>query len=177
MTDNNDNLNSTDKTRRRRTPRRDGKGSNAAANASLDNQAVIAQTDEFAEKEGGVKLLGNRRIIGFMKIEIPMMVISAILVIASLIAITTKGLNLGLDFTGGISADVAYSQPVEQAQVASALSDKGFNDAIVQYLGTRQELLIRLPPQENKDPEGLSTALSVALNLPKWTTSISLAVR
>lgn len=166
MTDNNDNLNSTDKTRRRRTPRRDGKGSNAAANASLDNQAVIAQTDEFAEKEGGVKLLGNRRIIGFMKIEIPMMVISAILVIASLIAITTKGLNLGLDFTGGISADVAYSQPVEQAQVASALSDKGFNDAVVQYLGTRQELLIRLPPQENKDPEGLSTALSVALNLP-----------
>lgn len=35
MTDNNDNLNSTDKTRRRRTPRRDGKGSNAAANAVL----------------------------------------------------------------------------------------------------------------------------------------------
>ncbi|MDH9218910.1 protein translocase subunit SecF [Moraxella lacunata] len=165
MTDNNDNLNTTGETRRRRAPRRDGKGSNAAANASLDNQAIIAQTDEFAEKEGGVKLLGNKRIIPFMKLEIPMVVLSAILVIASLVAIT-KGLNLGLDFTGGISADVAYSQPVEQAQVASALADKGFNDAVVQYLGTRQELLIRLPPQENKDPEGLSDALSDALNLP-----------
>ncbi|STZ08494.1 preprotein translocase subunit SecF [Moraxella caprae] len=166
MTDNNDNLNTTGETRRRRAPRRDGKGSNASANASLDNQAIIAPTDEFAEKEGGVKLLGNKRIIPFMKLEIPMVVLSAILVIASLVAITTKGLNLGLDFTGGISADVAYSQPVEQAQVASALADKGFNDAVVQYLGTRQELLIRLPPQENKDPEGLSNALSDALNLP-----------
>lgn len=166
MTDNNDNLNTTSETRRRRAPRRDGKGSNASANASLDNQTIITQTDEFAEKEGGVKLLGNKRIIPFMKLEIPMVVLSAILVIASLVAITTKGLNLGLDFTGGISADVVYSQPVEQAQVASALADKGFNDAVVQYLGTRQELLIRLPPQENKDPEGLSTTLSDTLNLP-----------
>lgn len=166
MTDNHDNLNTTGEIRRRRAPRRDGKGSNAKANASLDNQAIIPQTDEFAEKEGGVKLIGNRRIIPFMKLEIPMVVISLILVVASIIAIATKGLNLGMDFTGGISADVTYSQPVEQADVATALSDKGFNDAVVQYLGTRQELLVRLPPQENKDPEGLSTALTDALNLP-----------
>lgn len=166
MTDNHDNLNNaTGETRRRRAPRRDGKGSNAQANASLSNQAII-QSDEFAEKEGGVKLIANRRILPFMKLEIPMVVISLLLVVASVFAIATKGLNLGLDFTGGISADVKYEQPAEQAQVATALSARGFNDAVVQYLGTRQELLVRLPPQENKDPEGLSTALSEALNLP-----------
>lgn len=166
MTDNHDNPNGAGESRRRRTPRRDGKGSNALANASLENQAIIAQADEFAEKEGGVKLIGNRRILPFMKLEIPMVALSVILVIASIIAIATKGLNLGLDFTGGVSADVAYTEPVEQAQVATALADKGFNDAVVQYLGTRQELLIRLPPQENKDPEGLSQSLTEALNLP-----------
>lgn len=150
---------------RRRTPRRNGKGSNAAANASLENQAIV-QTDEFAEKEGGIKLIGNRRIIPFMKIEIPMMVISLLLVVASIFALATKGLNLGLDFTGGVSADVKYTQSVEQNEVVTALANKGFDDAVVQYLGTREELLVRLPPQDGKDAETLNAALTEALNLP-----------
>ena len=75
-------------------------------------------------------------------------------------------LNLGLDFTGGVSADVKYAQPVEQNDVVSTLAKQGFNDAVVQYLGTREELLIRLPPQENKSAENLSSALNAALHLP-----------
>lgn len=152
-------------TPRRRTPRRNGKGSNAAANAQLAEQAIV-QTDEVAEKEGGVKLIGNRRILPFMKFEKLMMALSALLVVASVIALSVKGLNLGLDFTGGVSADVKYAQPVEQAQVTRALADKGFNDAVVQYLGTREELLIRLPPQDGKNASDLNGDLSTALNLP-----------
>lgn len=163
--DNHDELNAKE-ARRRRGPRRDGKGSNARANEeALANQDIIA-VDEAAEKAGGAKLIGNRRILPFMKLEIPMVILSALLVIASVVAIAVKGLNLGLDFTGGVSADVSYGQPVEQAQVASALSQQGFNDAVVQYLGTRSELLVRLPPQDTQDPEGLSQALTSALNLP-----------
>ncbi|WFF37815.1 protein translocase subunit SecF [Moraxella nasibovis] len=158
--------------RRRRGPRRDGKGSNARANEeALAGQDIIT-TDEVAEKAGGAKLIGNRRILPFMKFEIPMMVFSVLLVIASIAAIAFKGLNLGLDFTGGVSADVRYEQPVEQAQVVSALSDKGFDDAVVQYLGTRSELLVRLPPQDSKDPEGLSQELSEALNLPSNAAAV-----
>lgn len=152
--------------RRRREPRRDGKGSNARANEeALANQDIIA-IDEAAKKAGGAKLIGNRRILPFMKLEMPMVLISALLVIISIVAIAVKGLNLGLDFTGGVSADVAYAQPVEQAQVATALSQQGFDDAVVQYLGTRNELLVRLPPQDIQDPEGLNQALTSALNLP-----------
>lgn len=151
---------------RRRTPRRDGKGSNARANEqALADQDIIA-VDEAAEKAGGAKLIGNRRILPFMKLEIPMMAFSILLVIASIVAIAFKGLNLGLDFTGGVSADVRYEQPVEQTQVVATLSENGFNDAVVQYLGTRNELLVRLPPQDTKDPEGLSQALNTALDLP-----------
>ncbi|MCL1622816.1 protein translocase subunit SecF [Moraxella sp. Tifton1] len=158
--------------RRRRGPRRDGKGNNARANEQALGDKDIIRTDEATEKAGGAKLIGNRRILPFMKLELPMMAFSIILVIASIVAIAVKGLNLGLDFTGGVSAGVHYEQPVEQAQVVSALSEKGFDDAVVQYLGTRSELLIRLPPQDTKDPEGLSQELTNALNLSANPASV-----
>ncbi len=55
--------------RRRRAPRRDGKGANAATNQSaLADQALIAEpSDEAAEKAGGVKLIANQRIIPFFE--------------------------------------------------------------------------------------------------------------
>ncbi|WP_294035900.1 protein translocase subunit SecF [uncultured Moraxella sp.] len=164
-----------DAVRRRRTgPRRDGKGSNAAANQNaLANQAIIAeQTDEAAEKAGGIKLIANQRIIPFLKIEKPMLLISIIMVIASIVAIVVKGLNFGLDFTGGVSADVKYEQSVEQAQVVDALAKNGFNDAVVQYLGTNQELLIRLPPQDG-NAEGLTAVLDKALDLPNNLATVA----
>ena len=145
MTDNNTNLPEPTNARRR-TPRRNGKGSNAAANAHLEQQVILPTGDDAAEKEGGVKLLGNRRIIPFMKIRIPMVILSLLITIASIVALATQGLNLGLDFTGGVSADVRFSQSIEQTQVVSALADSSYPDAVVQYLVTNQELLIRLPP-------------------------------
>ena len=128
---------------------------------SMDSDAESAA----AKAEGGIKSIGNQRIIPFMSIEKPMAILSLLLVIGSIIAIAVNGLNFGLDFTGGVSADVAYEQPVEQVAVVKALADNGFNDAVVQYLGTRDELLIRLPPQSD-DVSGLSANLEKALTLP-----------
>lgn len=158
---------------RRRVPRRDGKGANATTNQdALADQSLIADAgDEAAEKAGGVKLIANQRIIPFMKLEKPMMVFSVLSILIELIAIIVKGLNFGLDFTGGVSANVAYKQPVEQAQVIQALADNGFNDAVVQYLGTRQELLVRLPPQDGS-AENLSAALDQILNFPNNPSTI-----
>ena len=159
--------------RRRRVPRRDGKGAHAATNQdALADQSLIADAgDEAAEKAGGVKLIANQRIIPFMKLEKPMIVFSVLSILIGLIAIIVKGLNFGLDFTGGVSANVAYEQPVEQAQVIKALADNGFNDAVVQYLGTRQELLVRLPPQDGS-AENLSASLDQILNFPNNPSTI-----
>lgn len=164
--------------RRRRAPRRDGKGANAATNQSaLADQALIAEpSDEAAEKAGGVKLIANQRIIPFLEIEKPMMILSALLMIAGIVAVIFKGLNFGLDFTGGVSANVSYQQPVEQSQVVQALAENGFPDAVVQYLGTRQELLLRLPPQE-QSADNLSATLDQVLdfaNNPSTIDSISI---
>lgn len=159
--------------RRHRVPRRDGKGANAATNQdALADQSLIADAgDEAAEKAGGVKLIANQRIIPFMKLEKPMIVFSVLSILIGLIAIIVKGLNFGLDFTGGVSANVAYEQPVEQAQVIKALADNGFNDAVAQYLGTRQELLVRLPPQDGS-AENLSASLDQILNFPNNPSTI-----
>ena len=203
--------NSEASTRRRKKPRRDGKGSNSQTNhtttktsgskarrsgksADKGSQALTTQTsdatdthldtnlvsadlgdaadDAAAYAEGGIKAIGDQRIIPFMKIEKPMAILSLILVIGSIIAIAVNGLNLGLDFTGGVSADVRYENPAEQVDVVKALADNGFDDAVVQYLGTRQELLIRLPPQSD-NVDGLNASLSEALALPNNNVEIS----
>ncbi len=191
-----------EKARRRNKPRRDGKGSNNQKKAStrpssrkgksqrgekgsqqLATQAPITDIDDSnelmdsaddaaAKAEGGIKAVGNMRIIPFMKIEKPMAILSIFLVIASIIAIAVNGLNFGLDFTGGVSTDVRYEQPAEQTEVVKALADNGFDDAVVQYLGTRQELLVRLPPQSD-NIEGLNTTLNEALDLPNNKAEIS----
>lgn len=169
-------------TQHRKTPRRNGKGVNknlvkqpaqptdtATQNAGL--AVANAATSEFsAEGFGGEKLFAGRRIIDFLKVAKPFAILSAILTILGLVAILTKGLNLGLDFTGGVSATVVYEQPVQQAQVQSALASHKINDSVVQYLGSNKEILVRLPPQ--KQIEGLSNSLDTALDLPNNNATI-----
>ena len=171
-------------TQHRKTPRRNGKGvnknlvkqpatptdtipQNAGAGLAVANTA----TSEFsAENFGGEKFFAGRRIIDFLKVAKPFAILSAILTILGLVAILTKGLNLGLDFTGGVSATVVYEQPVQQAQVQSALASHKINDSVVQYLGSNKEILVRLPPQ--KQIEGLSNSLDTALDLPNNNATI-----
>lgn len=165
--------------RNRRRPRRDGKGSNVVHQRkqslqenthSLIGTEIVA--DEAAIAEGGLKTIGNQRLIDFMKLEKPMVILSTLLVLGSLFAIFFNGLNLGLDFTGGVSADVVYEQPVQQTQVINSLAQNGFNDAVVQYVGTNTDLLVRLPPQDDST-DGLNAALNTALDLPNNNAEIT----
>ena len=169
-------------TQHRKTPRRNGKGVNknlvkqpATPTDTIPQSAGLAvanaATSEFsAEDFGCEKLFAGRRILDFLKVAKPFAILSAILTILGLVAILTKGLNLGLDFTGGVSATVVYEQPVQQAQVQSALASHKINDSVVQYLGSNKEILVRLPPQ--KQIEGLSNSLDAALDLPNNNATI-----
>src|SRR5699024_8206486 len=141
--------------RRRRGPRRDGRGNNTTLKSPSDNidQADLENTelataadldsevyeDEAALAEGGIKAVGSKRIIPFMKLEKPMAIFSILIVLISIGALFINGLNLGLDFTGGVSADVKYENPVEQTEVIQSLEKAGFDDAVVQYLGGTTE--------------------------------------
>ena len=90
----------------------------------------------------------NIDFLGMRKVSI---VISAILLVVSVWAITVKGLNYGLDFTGGILLQVNYEQPVDVGDVRSALGKAGFNHAVVQSMGGTRDISIRLQPPKDRD--------------------------
>ncbi len=80
----------------------------------------------------------------FMKLRNAAMIISAVLLIISIASIATRGLNLGLDFTGGTLLEVSYQQPADIQNIRSKLEVSGFSDATVQNFGSETEVLIRM---------------------------------
>ena len=73
--------------------------------------------------------------------------LSAVLIVASLASFFVRGLNLAIDFTGGVSAQVSFPQAANVEAVRSALTASGFREPQVQNFGSSRDLAIRLPPQ------------------------------
>lgn len=115
----------------------------------------------------------EERVIPFMKIATPAALLSIFLTVASLFFITTKGLNLGLDFTGGISAELNYSQPVEAPKVAQALTQAGFTDPVVQTLGSNTDLMIRMPVQDGVKVDDLTQGITQAVQLENNSVTVA----
>jgi len=80
----------------------------------------------------------------FMKLRNTAMVISAILLLLSVGSLATKGLNFGLDFTGGTLLEVSYQQPANIQEIRSQLESSGFPGSTVQNFGSETEVLIRM---------------------------------
>ena len=80
----------------------------------------------------------------FMKLRNTAMVISAILLLLSVGSLATKGLNFGLDFTGGTLLEVSYQQPANIQEIRTQLEDSGFPGSTVQNFGSETEVLIRM---------------------------------
>lgn len=114
----------------------------------------------------------DERVIPFMKIALPAAIISIILTIGSIFFIATKGLNLGLDFTGGVAAELNYTNPVKPEDVTQALAKAGFKDAVVQTLGSDRDLMIRMPVQEGEEAEDLTKHITSAVQLPNNTAEV-----
>ena len=96
-----------------------------------------------------MQLIGKTTHIDFMGARRLAVGISIALVIVSLVALATRGLEFGIDFTGGVLIEVGYPGDADLQGVRSRLGDIGFDDAIVQNFGTARDVLIRLAPQED----------------------------
>ncbi|WP_445617790.1 protein translocase subunit SecF [Gilvimarinus sp. DZF01] len=81
--------------------------------------------------------------INFMRFRKPAAILSAVLLVLSVIALFAKGLNLGLDFTGGTQVRVAFSDSVPLDTVRQATDAQGFTGAVVVYYGSESEVMIR----------------------------------
>ena len=98
--------------------------------------------------------LGKRKIAAAMSI---------LLVLASLASLGVRGLNFGIDFTGGVLIEVGYPEAAELPAVRAALEAAGFNDITVQHFGTARDVLIRLVPSEEESSADMSTRVLKAL--------------
>ena len=76
---------------------------------------------------------------------------SIILIVVSAISLMTKGLNLGIDFTGGIQIEISFETAPNIENVRSNLAIGGYDDAIVQNSGSSQDLMVRIPPRNGVD--------------------------
>lgn len=90
------------------------------------------------------------KMINFTGMKKPAMVLSALLMIASIGSLIVNGLNFGIDFTGGTVIEVGYSEPADVDKIRKTLLEANF-DASVQHFGTAKDVLIRLAPQEGED--------------------------
>lgn len=76
------------------------------------------------------------------------MFLSAALIVISIAALVIRGLNFGIDFTGGYIVEAGFEQAAQLPEIREALATNGFPDAIVQNFGTTTEVLVRLAPAE-----------------------------
>ncbi len=85
--------------------------------------------------------------------------ISAIFIIVSIASLVRSGLEFGIDFTGGILLEVGYPEAADLESIRSNLADAGFDDAQVQRFGADTDVLVRLPPQDDRNPDDLREEL------------------
>ncbi|WP_425548594.1 protein translocase subunit SecF [Allohahella marinimesophila] len=86
----------------------------------------------------------EERVIPFMGLSKAALIFSALLIIISIGALAVRGLNLGLDFTGGSLVELEYEQAPRVAEVREALEEKGYESFVVQQFGTDTSILVRL---------------------------------
>ena len=104
-----------------------------------------------------------KRDIPFMRHALWFNVISMITFVVAVASLATKGLHLGVDFTGGTVMEVSYSQPVDLNKIRDAMAGLGFTEASVQNFGTSRDVLIRLPVKAGLTSAKLSEQALVEL--------------
>ena len=108
---------------------------------------------QFLHGKSNIDFLGKRKVT---------LVFSLLLTIFSIASLTTRGLNFGIDFTGGYLIELGYPDSVELGPVRATMEQNGFSDAQIQHFGTSKDILIRLAPRKGVNQAELSeTVISV----------------
>ncbi|HEX4300729.1 MAG TPA: protein translocase subunit SecF [Gammaproteobacteria bacterium] len=109
---------------------------------------------EFFHKVPHINFLGVRKLA---------MGMSIVVLLAAIASLAVRGLNFGVDFTGGVTVQVAYPASVDLKEVRGALAAGGFENAIAQNYGTPQEVLIRLQTAKGESDKDAGNKVLLAL--------------
>jgi preprotein translocase subunit SecF len=97
-----------------------------------------------------------KRDIPFMRYALIFNVISIVTFLIAVGALATRGLNLGVDFTGGTLMEVTYQDSADLNRIRDHMARLGFTEAAVQNFGSSHDVLIRLPVKEGVTSAKLS---------------------
>lgn len=100
-------------------------------------------------------------------------VFSAILMVASLASLFTRGLNLGVDFTGGVTVEASFPGEAPLDELRRSLERAGFAEPQVQNFGSSRDVAIRLPPPDGQSAEATRGRLEEALRAVDPSVEIS----
>ncbi len=102
--------------------------------------------------------------INFMAGRKIALIISAIILAIGIASLFGRGINFGLDFTGGTLIEVAYPEAPDLGDVRQALTDAGYDDFVVQTFGAARDIVVRMPADEaDESGAALSNAVLAAL--------------
>ena len=90
----------------------------------------------------------------FMKFRRIAAIISIILFLISIISLATRGLSLGLDFSGGTLIEVSYEKPIELQSIRDTLEENGYSNSQVVNFGTNLDVLIKVSDQSGNSSIG-----------------------
>jgi len=89
--------------------------------------------------------------------------LSAVLMIASVASFLTRGLNLAIDFTGGVSAETTFTRAANVDEVRTRLAAAGFKDPQVQNFGSSRDIAVRLPPDPTQAAAAVRSRIETVL--------------
>ncbi|EDQ01478.1 protein translocase subunit SecF [Shewanella benthica] len=99
------------------------------------------------------QILSIKGTVNFLRHAVPISILSLILVIASLTSLATKGINWGLDFTGGIVVELEFSSTANLQALRAELTSEETEGVVVQHFGSSRDVITRLPIKEGVKSE------------------------
>jgi len=108
-------------------------------------------------------------IIDFMGQRKIASIFSIFLIVGSIISFSTKGLVLGLDFTGGTQIEVGYQNKADLTEIRNNLRAAGFENSIVVHFGSEKDVLIRM---QGKPEAGLSDSVLQTLRISQPSVTL-----
>ena len=110
-----------------------------------------------------MQILKDKLAIDFMGRRHIAIIFSAVMLALAIGSLLTRGLNFGIDFTGGTLVEVGYQGPADLGEIRAVLEEKGYAQAQAQHFGTSRDVLIRIPPSDEKLNVKLSDDILAAL--------------
>ncbi len=107
-----------------------------------------------------MRILGQTK-IDFMGMRRTFFVVSLIIIMVGMGSIVLKGLEFGIDFVGGTELVVEFEEAVPVGEIRSAMTEAGFDQAVIRTFGAPQDILIRTIEMDREDERVRDIILSV----------------